>query len=128
MYSYYIDITSTSNVYTDNTAASFRVAVSLPYAEECSLEEILLPETDIKVLYIKTNFIKPQFINETRRPVLRVIYSPREHNQLASQYREVENTASVLEFRIEDSNQQLVKFKKGSITRLTLHLRHGIRT
>jgi len=129
MYDYYVDITSTSHVYTDNTASSFRVAVNIPYAEECSLEEIQLAETDIKALYIRSNFIKPQFINETRRPVLRVIYSPREHNQLSSQYRQVErNSTSVLEFRIEDSNQQLIKFEKDSITRLTLHFRHGVRT
>ena len=128
--SFYVNVSSKSSLYTTNTASTFRVNVKLPNLDgySCSLEEIQLPRvTGIKVAHVWCNFISPQYINEARRPVLRTLYSPKKHLTLSSQYKTVDTTdIHVLEFHIEDEKHEPIEFPSGTVTRLTLHFRHGL--
>jgi len=130
MSDFYLSLSSKSDTYPNNTASNFRIEINPPIQlngeYECSLTELVLPEKHIKALYLVSNFIPPRYIEGNRRSVHRIIYRPKIYNELTPQYCRVYNTTlNHLEFRLEDSDGELISFTKGT-TKLTLHF-HGVR-
>ena len=126
---FYMHLSSAkSKVFGSNTSNNFNIQLgcelSLKGRYSVSLTEIVMPSPknkEIQAKYLTCNFVKPSIINQSAKPVLRVIYQNEEHIEFSPQYIPVSNNLlSILSFEVLDSKSNRIKFEDGDIE-LVLH-------
>ena len=124
----YMTLTSKSQNF-DNKANNFHVQLKpelcLSGDYSVALVEIFMPTPKKKkkeAKYLMCNFVKSSIVNDTRRPVLRVIYQNKNHIQLSPEYIKVaNNTLGILSFELLDIEGNRIQFEEDGDIELRLH-------
>ena len=124
MSSFYLNLTSKSNIYTTNTGSSFIVhlkpEIKLEGKWKCALVELFLSEqTTLKPKYITANFIQSSVVGESRHKVLRTVYEKKRHLTFSPEYLDVtDNVLDSLQFEITDDSGGVLKLTGDTHIRL----------